>query len=208
MIIDVHTHHYHTPNAVINVELDEFDPAEDEYYSLGIHPWNASNPNAQDQFNKISEIANSNDQVVAIGETGLDTLSEASLEDQMHLMEQHIVLSEECRKPLVIHSVRRSSEIIQLHKKYNPSQPWIIHGFRGNANIAIALIKERIYLSIGEKFNAKAVNIIPKDLLLVETDESNLSIDDICSRIALYRVTTAEEIKKIAGENASTCFNL
>ena len=98
--------------------------------------------------------------------------------------------------------------VIPQGEKPVPYESTPLHGFRGNANIAIALIKERIYLSIGEKFNAKAVNIIPKDLLLVETDESNLSIDDICSRIALYRVTTAEEIKKIAGENASTCFNL
>lgn len=65
--------------------------------------------------------------------------------------------------------------------------PWIWHGFRGNRQTAEMLVGKGFYLSFGERWNADAVRSIPPERLLIETDDSQLSINQIAERIAAVR---------------------
>ena len=170
------------PGAVFNTGPATLLPAErvlrhGMLYSVGIHPWNASCATATD-FREVMAMAAS-PRVVAIGETGLDTVHQGyewidlpgggkeivqcipSLERQMEVLDFHIRLSERLRKPLLLHIVKRYPEIIRLRNKLKPSQPWIIHGFRGKPGLAQDLLKFGFMLSYGERFNPLSVAVTP-----------------------------------------------
>ena len=115
----------------------------------------------------------------------------------------HIALSERFRKPLIIHEVKAADIILAIHRQTKPKMPWIRHGFRGNAQTARMYWSKGIYLSIGEKFNADAAASIPDGMLLIETDESRLSIGEIAAKVAEARQTTAEAILALSGHNIS-----
>ncbi len=125
--------------------------------------------NIEETMSMLDNIATRND-VAAIGETGIDRLRGASEEIQTHIFIHHIKLAEHTGKPLIIHCVKALDIILRLHKEHRPSSPWIIHGFRGNAETARQITSRGIYLSLGEKFNPDAILNIPPHLLLAETD--------------------------------------
>ena len=141
--------------------------------------------------------------MVAIGETGIDRMKGASAERQAALFKLHAILSERFRKPLIIHEVKATDIILAIHRQTKPKMPWIRHGFRGNAQTARMYWSKGIYLSVGEKFNAEAVASIPEALLLLETDESRLTIGEIAAKVAEARKTTAEAILALSGHNIS-----
>ena len=105
-------------------------------------------------------------------------------------------------EPMVLHAVRTFDRILYYKKQLRPSMPWIIHGFRGNATTASALLSKGISLSFGEKWTKEALLHIPDSQLLIETDEAHANIDRIIENIAAARNTTPENIKKTASTNA------
>lgn len=69
-------------------------------------------------------------------------------------------------------------------KIVKPHIPWIIHGFRGNGELAQQLILQGFYLSFGEHFQISSLCKAWPERLLIETDESSCSIQDIYQRLA------------------------
>lgn len=122
------------------------------------------------------------DNVVAIGETGLDALCGTDEDEQLKLLLHHIRLSEELGKPLILHVVKRYDRIMQLKKQLRPCQPWIIHGYRGKPQLTRQLLAHGFEFSIGERFNPDSLKLIPPARLHYETDTSPLSIDTIIAR--------------------------
>lgn len=178
--IDIHTHDKSRINAIINIYPHE-PLIEGAYHSVGIHPWHTIDVDSS-TIKKLN-IHAAHPQVVAIGETGIDALKGASIEKQIEIFRLHVELSEQHKKPLIIHCVKAFNEIITLKKQLRPSMPWIIHGFRGKPQLASQLINQGFYISLGEHFNPLSASIIPIDHLLFETDESTLDIDTIIDNI-------------------------
>lgn len=185
MIKDIHTHRADAREAVISVNPWEFAPVEGLCYSVGIHPWQVGRATEAD-FDRLAECAKA-DNVLMIGECGIDKLRGGDLPMQMSVLERHIALSEQVCKPLVLHCVRASNELCRLRRALRPRMPWIVHGFRGNARVAGQLLDAGFYLSYGERFNPEALAATPADRLLAETDESLLPIDEIHRRLAASR---------------------
>ena len=175
MTFDTHTHRANATYALINAEPG-FTPMPGMLYSLAIHPWHASQ--AGQETVKLLHAQASLPQVKAIGETGLDK-NRPSFEKQAQLLLGHIALSEKLAKPLILHIVRAYNEIIQLRHNLNPTQPWIIHGFRGKPQLARQLLDNGFYISLGEHYNPETARIVPPGRLLIETDESTLSADEL-----------------------------
>lgn len=90
---------------------------------------------------------------------------------QTALLRIHYELSETLRKPLILHIVKSFPEIIALRKQWKPTQPWIIHGFRGKPQLARELLAHGFHLSYGKKYNPASLAITPSSRLLRETDE-------------------------------------
>lgn len=199
-VIDCHTHAVGSCDGIISVPPDfsAFEP--DKVYSVGIHPWSTSD-DREINFRELEKAASA-DQVVAIGECGLDRLRGASLDIQIDVFEKHIELSERLGKPLVIHCVRCSSELLALRRRYQPAQPWIYHGFRGKPELARQLADSGIYLSFGEKYNEDSLMTVPDELFLMETDDSPLTIRQIMELYpAKKAVCAAENLHRLLRNN-------
>jgi len=196
-MIDVHTHKPPLKTdgiAIISADLrDGFKPEAGRLYSIGIHPWYAD-----EELMQLVRKHAQEPEVVAIGETGIDKLKAASADQlnlQRDLFKEHIILSEELGKPLIIHCVKAWDELLSLHKKMKPEQKWIVHGFRGNEILAEQLLNAGIYLSFGETFNPKALKKAwDCGHLYAETDDSSCDISDIYQLIAKALGIAPEDI--------------
>ncbi len=184
-ILDIHTHHpAPCPGAVVCVTPEEFNPLEGQLYSVGIHPWSTLDDISEDTWAQLEQAA-VHPQVVAIGECGIDLVKGGPLYRQMQVMKRQIELSESLGKPLVVHCVHAHDIIIGLKKDLQPVQNWAVHGFRGKPTVAKMLTEKVIWLSFGDKYNDSSVRAIPVGMLLAETDESDLPISDIITRLSV-----------------------
>lgn len=209
MITDIHTHCHNRKDAVINISPIDFKPIDGLYYSLGIHPWHIDVNTVETAFKTIETLVEYYPQIVAIGECGLDSLIKVPHETQIKVFEQHIAISEQQKKPLIIHCVRSSNELLHIYRKHKPQMTWIIHGFRSNVNVLRSFLDfPNIYISIGENFNTETVKAIPNERLLIETDESLLSIEEIAEQIAKVRNFSAQNILDITTQNNKTALSL
>ncbi|MDR1742460.1 MAG: TatD family hydrolase [Dysgonamonadaceae bacterium] len=186
-LYDIHTHQiflednddpYHS--CILDVYPLEFEVAKESYqrhcFSCGIHPWYAED--SENQLAYLAEIA-SDPRIVAIGETGLDKLKGPSYDVQIPVFKKHIELSENLGKPVIVHCVKAWDELIRVRKETNPSQPWIIHGYRGKPELTKRLVKEGFMFSFGDDINVDSMQFIPQESMFCETDEDEMDIRDV-----------------------------
>lgn len=181
---DFHTHRLDSTDGIISVEpfFSAFQPGK--LYSVGIHPWSSENA-SEELLDALSDACRRPD-VVAIGECGLDRLRGGDLARQIEIFRRHIALSEELRKPLIVHSVRCTAELLAERRRSRATMPWGFHGFRGGPGQAAQLCGAGIWIGLGERFNTDAALVVPAGMLLAETDDSPVGIDAVAARIAEY----------------------
>ena len=199
MVLDFHTHCLQAEHAIINADACRFFPQAGKCYSVGVHPWLAEQ-DAAAQWERVKALA-AHPQVVAIGETGLDSLRGAPLAAQMLLFEHHIALANQVGKPLVVHMVRTSQQVLQVWRRCQHQVPCAIHGFRGNARVVQPLVEAGFYISFSEHFNAEALRQVPLCQILAETDESALPIADIIARMAEALSMPAADVQTLISAN-------
>jgi TatD DNase family protein len=175
-------------------EVESFSKSHpDTFFSTGIHPWEVHNtdPSAFDIFEKLL----ANDKYKAIGECGFDRNAKASFKEQGYFFERQVLLSEKYEKPVIIHCVASFNEIILLRKRYNPTQNWILHGFRGKPEMASQLLNHGFALSYGSKHNPASIEITPIDKLCIETDmHEDVPIETIYRTIATLKNCNIDEL--------------
>ena len=200
-IFNFHTHDATAHDAIISTVPSHYTPQSGLFYSVGIHPWDTCG-DLQHDWELLETICH-HDNVVAIGETGLDTLRGASLDIQIELFKLHIALADNVGKPLIVHCVRAWQELIALWRATAPHHvPLAVHGFRGNANIVNQLTKEGFYLSFGEHFNIQALQVTPRARILVENDDSATHIASIAASAAKALGISTEEFATLTSDNA------
>ena len=213
--VNVHTHLAQDEN-VISIqhvhagELDE-EPTKG-LFSVGFHPWYIQKSSWKEKLEKMrAEVKHP--AVLAIGESGLDKVCETPFTLQMEVFTAMIELSESIQKPLIIHCVRAFQEVIELHKKVQPKQHWIIHGFNRNENIASSLLDQRILLSFGsdllksESPILKVLKIIPSNEFFLESDNKEIGMDELYSKAANIRTENLEVMKEYLFTNFKRVFN-
>lgn len=198
MYINIHTHIVPNPNEE-SLTIYNLQTPSQQYegtFSAGIHPWYI--PNRPSETIETLKALTQKNNMVAIGECGLDKLCQTPFELQKEIFKAQIVVSEESKKPLIIHCVKSYNEIVEIKKETKPTQTWIIHGFRGKPEIATMLLKAGIILSIGEKFNTETLKSMPIDKILIESDESTTPIEEIYKKIATtLNISECELIKAV-----------
>ena len=181
---DIHTHHLpvHPEDiAIVNCLASPSNAGTGLFHSVGIHPWYIHNEEEQlDELKRQAMLPG----VVAIGETGLDKLAEASLERQQEIFKASAAFAENLGIFLIIHCVKAWDELIALKKELKPRMPWVIHGFRGNAALAKQLIRQGFYLSFGEHFNSEALREAWPDYLFAETDDRKIDIRTVYQKLS------------------------
>lgn len=130
--IDIHTHQLPAlpGEAIICCLPDTFHPQENSWYSVGIHPWQLDNYAWKEAAFKVHfESLIHHPQVIAIGEAGLDKLASTSLLQQIEALRYQALVAETIAKPLILHLVKATTELLALKKELSPRVPWIIHVF-------------------------------------------------------------------------------
>lgn len=211
MLKDIHTHRF-TDSAPEDVLLScpvlkNEIPAEAVYISAEIHPWHLTAENLSCQIERMENML-SDSRVLALGEVGLDKLTECPYPIQIKAFEEIVRISESNRKPLIIHCVKSVDELIAIRKKMRPALPWIMHGFRWKPQQADSLLRHGFYLSFGEHYNSQVMKEIPIERLFLETDESNVPIDELYNRAAAIRHISAEELKLAVLHNVNNVFGV
>jgi TatD DNase family protein len=192
--IDIHNHGSIPEKGKFQVEtLMTHENREPENiknlaFTTGVHPWFLTSVNLEQQI-AIVERYSTNQNIVAIGETGFDRLRGPSLKIQESAFAQHVIIADKVSKPLFIHCVRAWDDLLAVHKRLHPSTPWIIHGFRGKKELAGQLIDKGMFLSFWFDFILKPessalIKSLPKDRIFLETDGSGVDIRTIYNKVA------------------------
>lgn len=206
-LLDFHTHRLQATDALISVEPDRFAPEPGKRYAVGLHPWHTAAEDVERQMALLERMA-VHPQVAAIGETGLDALRGAPLDVQIELLERHVAVAEAVEKPLVIHTVRTSQQVLKVWRASRRSVPWAIHGFRGNAHVVQLLVDAGFHISFGERFNPLALRAVPAERLLAETDDSPMPIASVVARMAAQLQLPPERLERTVAANLARLLNL
>ena len=200
MFFDIHTHRFPIDQdviAIVSIDISNQALPDHAYCSIGIHPRHADMAGVPDLETLLNH-----PHVVAIGETGLDKMASTSLEQQEELFIAHIELAEKLRKPMIIHCVKAWQELIRMRKQFTSDIPWIIHGFRGNGQLARQMLQFGFHLSFGPHFHPDALRIAWDMLrLYTETDDSGISITEVYQRITSQLSISCEALSQEITEN-------
>lgn len=197
--INFHAHHQSNIDGVltvVNIDLGKNESWSPLYQacSVGIHPWSIDKNTIIQHFFQLED-ACKNENVVAVGEVGLDKLIDTPLTLQSKVLEQQIEIADFFNKPIIIHCIGAYYELIAIKKKLKTNISFVIHGFNKNAQVMKDLLDNGFYLSLGTALNQtgspllQLVKDIPSTRLLLETDDKNSPIQ------GMYLV--ASEVLKI-----------
>ncbi len=194
--------------------------------SVGVHP----NTEMQAPIDEavFLEMA-ANEQVVAIGETGLDYFrSEGDLEWQRDRFRLHVKLARELNKPLIIHTRDAKLDTIQILKEEGADKVGgVMHCFVEDWETAQAAMDLGFYISFSGIVtfkNAKdlqeVARQVPLESMLVETDSPYLApvpfrgktnqpafVRHVAEFIAELKQTEFAEVARITTENYYKLFN-
>lgn len=182
------------------------DFKEARYLSAGIHPWYLTEEDMNSQLQWLDKLLETDSRLLALGEAGLDKVCSTPFALQLKALQEVINRSERYEQPLFIHCVKASGELIALKKELHPRQPWIIHGFRGKKELALTYLRHGFYLSFGRYFHPAAVEATPSERLLLETDETSLSVKEVYMQVAEVRKVSLNQLEECIDENINFLF--
>ncbi len=211
--INLHIHQTSETGStqILNVFAQDLSPDEPDFlFSTGLHPWHIGKVNLEECFQAIDRAA-AYKNMLAIGECGLDRSIVMDFALQEWCFERQITIANNHRKPLIIHCVRAYSDLMQMKKESKSGLPWIIHGYRGNLETTLSLIKHDFYFSIGEQLlnDESKLDIfrsIPMERLFLETDDRKISIAEIYSLAAQILKIDEKGLAEITASNFKTVF--
>ncbi len=216
--IDIHIHGGQTAPGIFILEslMAHEEKLPGNYpgiaYTYGIHPWFLNEDNHDRHILSVEKIARL-PIISAIGEAGFDRLRGPSAELQLRTFEEQIIISEEIRKPVIVHCVRGWDELLSVQKRLRPKMPWLIHGFRGNTILANQLLSKGMYLSIWFEYvlrpeSAGLIRALPTDRIFLETDGADVDIKHIYDKVAVDLGIPVDKLKKIIFTNFNTYFGI
>ena len=201
MEIDAHAHQLSTYTQVLI-----------GVHTIGIHPWELTHPFNRIDFDiKWEKIIQRHDGIYAIGECGLDRVHEgiADIEDQKYVFMKHLELALDRGLPLIVHSVRTNSDILEILKKTKFPLNILIHAFGGNDHEMHELLKYPVSFSYGARIfkSNKMLKMTPLDKLLLETgDQNEFSISEIYKYAAESLGVDKNKLEMILFKNFLTFF--
>ena len=126
---------------------------------VGIHPWYLKD-NLFDE-NQIETLL-AFDNVVGIGECGLDNKIETPLNYQIEVLEQHLEIAKKYSLPVNLHIRGSHGELIRVLKKYQGRVKGFIHNFTFSYDLAKKYLDLGMMLSVGHHitFNQAKLNSV------------------------------------------------
>ena len=192
---DFHHHDADRKSGIYNLKFNEEIP--EIFFSAGIHPKSLSD-GLEKQLIWLQEISVA-ENCVAIGECGLDGLIDVDEESQEKAFLAQIEIANSVKKPLIIHCVKRFSQLLKFRKM--SKVPMIVHGFNKRKTIGDDLLKNGLCLSFGKSvlYNVNLqdfVKHLPIEKLFLETDSADFEIKELYQKVADLRNMRLEDLSK------------
>lgn len=211
--IDIHTHSATGPADPSGFFLRNVIVAKDQMNnnpcSAGIHPWYIQQSGTA-QLATLRAMIRTNPHIIAVGECGLDKVTQTDLPTQEAVFVGQLALAIEFEKPVIVHCVRAYQEIIQLIKQSKIKKPVIIHGYDKSIELAKQLLLQNFYLSLGDSiltgYQDQLIREIPLDRIFLETDTSSVSISEIYTYFCRVRNLSVSDLQIQISANFDVVF--
>ena len=174
-----------------------------ELRTAGVHPWDAATQDAATLGQRLGGAQ-------AVGETGLDFVRGADRAVQLAAFRAQLALAHERQMPVVLHCVRAFEPVMRELDACRP-RAVIFHGFIGSPEQARRAVGKGYYLSFGLRAFAspktlESLRETPLSQLFLETDDSDVPIEEIYARAAKVKGVTPEELRRATLENYGRIF--
>ncbi len=192
---------------------------------LGIYPSEAKTY-TEEVEHKILE---NRDNIVAIGEVGLDYYWDTSFKDiQKEVFAKQVKLANRLSLPLVIHDRDAHKDTFDILKEHNQTSPVLFHCFSGSVEFMRECTNAGWYIALGGVVTFKnavkmkeVAKCTPIEKLVLETDSPYLTpvpfrgkpntpayVKYIAEEIAKIRNMSLEELIDITTDNAERFFGI
>ena len=153
------------------------------YPALGLHPEDVKT-DWQEQLAIVeSAIRAHRDELVAIGEIGLDYYWDKTFKaEQQEVLRRQLLLARELDLPVILHNREATEDIIRIvkeisiqHSAFSPLRG-VFHCFNGSKETVEEILKMGFYVGIGGVLTfknsklAEKLEVVPMDRVLLETD--------------------------------------
>jgi TatD DNase family protein len=207
-LFDSHTHNFGTKNrGIVQLSKSAVDNLP-TYFSFGIHPKEIDVDLLE--IAEICEELNLNNGFLAIGEIGLDNRYDNFPQQEEHYVFQ-LKLAAKFNKPVILHCVNSWDRCRFLHEKNALGTTLIYHGFNKASITEHVLDYRKSIISIGESILSnqqlqKAIEQIPLDRLLLETDMGEGELIDTYRMVAEIKTLSLHALIKQLDQNAKRIF--
>jgi TatD DNase family protein len=207
--IDLHTHHPCGEPDVLEIESiypGQYLKGKTRWFSAGLHPWHLGNIGLKEAAGWLRGHA-ANPGCLAIGEAGLDKVTDTPWALQESAFEQCIRIAVETRKPMIIHCVKAYAEVTAALLNASPVPVAIFHGFDKHPQTAKMLLDAGFFLSFGaalfrqNSHAAAALQQTPSDRFFLETDDNDLDIRSVYERVAAIRQIPPVQLEEQIRQN-------
>ena len=204
------------------------------YPALGLHPEDVK-ADWQEQLAVIEQAIRAHkDELVAIGEIGLDYYWDKTYKtEQQEVLRRQLLLARELDLPVILHNREATEDILSIVKEIvnrpssNRQLKGVFHCFNGSRETVEEILKMGFYIGIGGVLTfknsklAEKLDVVPMDRLLLETDapymapvphrgernESRFMIH-VAERLAQVYNCTLETVIMVTNSNAKQLFKI
>jgi len=201
--------------------------------ALGFHPQDVFEADWKEQWTIIERaIREHRDEIVAIGEIGLDYHYDTTYkEGQQEVFQRQLDLAQELNLPVMIHNRDATEDTLTILRQIvnrqssNRKLSGVVHCFNGSKEVAQQILQMGLYLGIGGVLTFKncklseTLEVVPLERIVLETDgpylaptphrgernESRL-MSFVVDRLAEVYHTTPEHIIAQTTKNARALF--
>jgi TatD DNase family protein len=202
--IDFHTHQTINDSdlSLYNVHCADMF-SSDKICSVGLHPWYLNSDSLRLEKQWMQDIVQ-RDNVLAIGECGLDKHCKVDWVLQWETCKWQLELAENIKKPVIVHCVRAQQEIIRLLNDFDVE--FVFHGFNRSLAMAEEIVKMGGYLSMTATFlrsdNGRSIaQNIEQNSIFLETDNDLSSISEAYICLANIWQKSMDEVEEIIAQN-------
>tara|TARA_Y100001978_G_scaffold37017_1_gene32994 strand:+ start:2060 stop:2854 length:795 start_codon:yes stop_codon:yes gene_type:complete len=199
------------------------------YYSVGLHPLDASKWDSDSEY-ILKEAITNDSRIVAIGEMGLDLFKNNDIKTQIDALIPQMKLAFESKLPVIIHCREAAHELINICKDLkndNICPKGVLHCWSGTVDEMQEFLELGFYISFSgivtfpKAFETHdCARLVPSDKYLIETDSPFLApvpyrgkrnepafVECVAKAIALIRSKNINEIASESSQNAEKLFN-
>ncbi|BBB25062.1 TatD family hydrolase [Amphritea japonica] len=153
------------------------------YPALGLHPCFLKGDHADD-IALLAATLKDNDQIVAVGEIGLDLfIPDANLQQQLAVLNPQLALAKEYQKPVLLHVRKAHDPLLKQLRQLKLERAGLVHAFSGSEQQAREYLKLGFKLGVGGSVTyerasklRRLVAELPLESFVLETDSPDMPL--------------------------------